>query len=91
MSVKVLFVAIYKLLFKSICETVIYPLSVYHLSTCHDCPNKTVIINLPIRVKECPKCVSGNLLNQLGHKNMDIGTALQTLLSITMKYGLGCY
>ena len=91
MSVKVLFVAIYKLLFKSVCETVIYPLSVYHLSKCHDWPNKAVIVNLPIRVKGCPKCVSGNLLNQLGHKNMDIVTALQTLLSITMKYGLGCY
>lgn len=81
MSVKVLFVAIYKLLFKSVCETVIYPLSVYHLSTCQYWPNKMVILNLPIRVKGCPKCISSNLLNQLGHNNMDIGTALQTLLS----------
>lgn len=83
MSVKVLFVAIYKLVVKSICETVIYPqLSMYQdLSTCHDWPNKKAIVNLSIRVKGYSKRISGNLLNPLGYKNKDIGTALQTLLS----------
>ena len=90
MSVKVLFVAICKLLVTSVCETVIYPLSVYQdLSTCHDWPNKKVIVNLPIRVKGYPKCISGNLLNPLGYKNMDIGTALQTLLS-RVRIALSC-
>ena len=81
MSVKVLFVAIYKLLVKSICETVMYPLSVYHLSTSHDWPIKKSMVNLSIRVKGYSKRISGNLLNPLGYKNKDIGPALQTLLS----------
>ena len=47
----------------------------------YDWPNEKSIVNLPIRVKGYLKHISGNLLNTLGDKNKDIGTALQTLLS----------
>lgn len=59
------------------------------LSTRHDLPVEEVIVDLPIRVKENLKRISGNFLSPLGPENKDIGASSQTLVT-DVKLHLRC-
>ena len=50
------------------------------LSTCHDRPVKTAVVDFPIRLKGILKPTSSNLLSLLETQNKDLGTASQRLL-----------
>ena len=51
------------------------------LSTRHGWPVKTIIVDLPIRLKGNSKRPSGNSLSPLGAKNKDLVPASQMLLA----------
>ena len=57
------------------------PARVQDLSTRHDWPVKNAIVDLPIRLKENSKRISGKSKSPLGAQNKDIGAASQTLLT----------
>ena len=60
------------------------------LSKRHDWPVQNAIVNLPIRLKENLKHISGNLLSLLGAQNKYIGAASQTLLTgVSLRCGIG--
>ena len=53
----------------------------------YDWPDKTAIVNVPIRLKGNSKHISDNSLSPLRAQNKDIGTALQ-MLPTTFKVNL---
>ena len=52
------------------------PTSVPRFVSCHNCPNKNAIVNLPIKLKRNSKRVSSNSLCLLGAQKKDVGTTL---------------
>ena len=52
------------------------------LSTCHDWPVKKAIFDLPIIRKRNLKCISSNSLSLFGAQNKNVGTALQSSLTV---------
>ena len=56
-------------------------MSAWEASTCHDWPVEKAIVDLPIRLKENSKRVSGNSSSPLAAQNKDYGASSQTLLT----------
>ena len=56
-------------------------MSAWEASTCHDWPVEKAIVDLPIRLKENSKRVSGNSSSPLGAQNKDYGASSETLLT----------
>ena len=56
-------------------------MSAWEASTCHDWPVEKAIVDLPMRLKENSKRVSGNSSSPLAAQNKDYGASSQTLLT----------
>ena len=56
-------------------------MSAWEAGTCHDWPVEKAIVDLPIRLKENSKRVSGNSSSPLGAQNKDYGAASETSLT----------
>ena len=56
-------------------------MSAWEASTCHDWPVEKAIVDLPVRLKENSKRVSGNSSSPLGAQNKDYGASSETLLT----------
>ena len=59
----------------------------------NDCPVKTAIVKLPIRLKGNSEHISHNSLSPLRTQNKDIGAALQMLLTVfklNLRHRLPC-
>ena len=56
-------------------------MSAWEAGTCHDWPVEKAIVDLPVRLKENSKRVSGNSSSPLGAQNKDYGASSETLLT----------